>query len=96
MLATLGGIPNFASIVYRFHLFNSKSFTTSGLKLNASKLVPFPNTAILRPAFTCPYLLSHRRSMASASSGLSIWSVLSKPWGIALFFNSVELALLAK
>ena len=34
IFATLGGIPYFASMVYRFHFFISKSFRTSGLSVN--------------------------------------------------------------
>jgi hypothetical protein len=95
-LATLGGMPYFASIVYKFQRFSSNSFITSGLKVTGLNSVPLPSTAILRPAFTAPYLLSHLLSSWSASSGLNVWSVFSIPCGIALFFRSWEFALLAK
>jgi hypothetical protein len=66
-------------MVYKFHLFNSNSFMTSGVKESGSKLVPLPSTAIFRPALTAPYLLSHLLSSWSASSGLSVCSVLRIP-----------------
>jgi hypothetical protein len=34
MFATRGGIPYFASIVYKFHRFSSKNFAVSGVKLS--------------------------------------------------------------